>query len=306
MTDSYPLNFRSAAGKARARSLFCALALAALGFVAPSARANGRYPYAQQLREPQTIFIAVAGTYGLLLSGNAGKDFQFVCESSLFGKTLMGSWLDPLLETLPDGSLLSGSRVGLRVSRDRGCTFHNDWSLPFDPTFIKPDPGASGPAGSMVDLCPAYDGDSAVLALATIEAADHGTVEHRVYRTGDGSKTWAQLGAAIPTSQLRVALTLDAAPSKPSRIYVSGIAPEGYQLLVTDDGGKTWAAHTIPFEDSTGVSGVYIGAVSPTDPDRVYLRVNRESETDDGSTIWDDSLLVTDDGGRSFREVLRK
>jgi MYXO-CTERM domain-containing protein len=51
---------------------------------------------------------------------------------------------------------------------------------------------------------------------------------------------------------------------------------------------------------------VYIGAVSPTDPDRVYLRVSRETETDDGSTTWDDSLLVSEDGGKAFREVLRR
>ncbi|HWA73736.1 MAG TPA: hypothetical protein VG937_15425 [Polyangiaceae bacterium] len=306
MTDSHQLTARIEKTTPRLRSLLPLFALSAVAFAAPAARANGRFPYAQQLREPQTGDIVVAGTYGLLLSANAGKDFQFVCESSLFGKTLMGSWLDPLLETLPDGSLISGSRAGLRVSRDRGCTFQNDWSLPFDPTFIPPAAGASGGPGSLIDLCPAYDGATAILALATIEAADHSTVEHRVYRTGDGAKTWAQLGTAIQTSLLRVVLTIDAAPSKPSRIYVSGTSPQGYKLVVSDDGGATWTEHPIPFDDSTGVDGVYIGAVSPTDPDRVYLRVNRESETDEGSTTWDDSLLVTDDGGKTFREVLRR
>lgn len=282
-----------------------ALVLAALALATPSARANGRFPYAQQLREVVGELV-VSGTYGLLLSGNGGRDFQFVCESSLFGKTLMGSWLDPLLEVLPDGTLVSGSRSGLRVSRDRGCTFQNDWSLPFDPTFIPPAAGASGGNGSVIDVCPAYSAPDSVLALATVYAADNSTLEHRIYRSSDDARSWAQLGNPIPTSLVRVVLTLDAAPSRPQRIYVSGSSMQGEQLLVSDDAGVSWEAHTIPVGASAGVGGVYIGAVSPIDPDRVYLRVNRQSETDDGSLAWDDSLLVSEDGGKTIREVLRK
>lgn len=306
MTDPHHLSSRDENTRPRLARVLSLLALSAALFSTLEARANGRFPYAQQLREPVSGSLVVAGTYGLLLSANAGRDFQFVCESSLFGKTLMGSWLDPLLEVLADGTLVSGSRAGVRVSRDHGCTFQSDWSLPFDANFIPPAAGASGGPGSVIDLCPAYDGATALLALATIDAADHSTLEHRIYRTGDGAKTWAQLGTAIPTSLVRVVLTLDAAPSKPSRIYVSGSGPQGHQLVVSDDGGATWASHAVAFDDSTGIGGVYIGAVSPTDPDRVYLRVNRESETDEGSTTWDDSLLVTEDGGKNFREVLRR
>jgi hypothetical protein len=248
--------------------------------------------------------LVVAGTYGLLLSANAGRDFQFVCESSLFGKTLMGSWLDPLLEVLPDGTLVSGSNAGLRVSRDRGCTFQNDWSLPFDPTFLTAPPGAMGGNGSIIDVCPSYVTGDGVLALATVYGADNKTLEHRIYRTTDGARTWKHLGTPIPVSMVRVVLTLDAAPSKPGRIYVSGSSAPDTLLLVSDDDGATWAAHTIPVGE-TRIEGAYIGAVSPSDPNRVYLRISRQSETDEGSVSWDDSLMVTDDGGQNFREVLR-
>lgn len=270
-----------------------------------SARANGRFPNAEQVREISPGSLVVSGTYGLLVSGNS-KDFQFVCESALFGKTLMGSWVDPLLEVLPDGTILSGSVNGLRVSRDHGCTFQSDWSLPYDPAFIPPDPSASGPAGTVIDLCPSYDTPQGMVALTTLSAEDGTTLDHRLYRTRDGAHTWSAFGAPIPTSLVRVVLTVDVAPSDPQRIYVSG-SSLGQSVLVTSrDAGATWTANPIAVDDESGVLGSYIAAVSPSDPDRVYLRVSRRSLADDGSTTWDDSLLVSDDAGSSARQVLRQ
>ncbi len=34
--------------------------------------------------------------------------------------------------------------------------------------------------------------------------------------------------------------------------------------------------------------------------------MNRQSQADDGSTTWDDSLLVSDDGGATVNDVLRQ
>jgi hypothetical protein len=198
----------------------CALACA-LSLSAAPVYANGRFPNAEQLRELAPGSLVVSGTYGLLVSGNS-KDFQFVCESALFGKTLMGSWVDPLLEVLPDGTILSGSVNGLRVSRDHGCSFQSDWSLPHDASFIPPDPNANGPLGTVVDLCPAYDDAHGVIALTSLVQADGSTLDHQLYHTTDGAKSWATLGAAIPTSMVHVVLTVDVAPSDSTHIYVSG------------------------------------------------------------------------------------
>ncbi|MET0794399.1 MAG: hypothetical protein ABW061_22955 [Polyangiaceae bacterium] len=270
-----------------------------------SARANGRFPNAEQLREIAPGSLVVSGTYGLLVSGNS-KDFQFVCESTLFGKTLMGSWVDPLLEVLPDGTILSGSLNGLRLSRDHGCSFQSDWSLPHDPAFIAPDPSASGATGTIVDLCPADDTSQGMIALASLTSSDGSTLEHRLYRSTDGARTWAELGLPIPTAQVRVVLTVDVAPSDPNRIYVSGSSLGKSVLVVSEDAGATWVVHTIALDDEAGIAGLYIAAVSPSDPKRVYLRVSRRSLADDGSTTWDDSLLVSDDAGSSTRQVLRQ
>lgn len=279
---------------------FCASSLCA-----PDAHANGRFPNAEQLREIAPGSLVVSGTYGLLVSANE-QDFQFVCESALFGKTLQGSWVDPLLEVLPDGTILSGSLNGLRVSRDRGCSFQSDWSLPHDPSFIPPDPNASGPSGTVVDLCPAYDANHGVLALTTVTKADGTTLEHRLYRSTDGAKTWAMLGTPIPTSLVRVVLTVDVAPSDPTHIYVSGSSTGQSVVVTSEDSGSTWAPNTLTLDDNDGIGGLFIAAISPSDPQRVYLRVNRQSQADDGSTTWDDSLLVSDDGGATVRDVLRK
>jgi hypothetical protein len=109
----------------------------------------------------------------------------------------------------------------------------------------------------------------------------------------------------IPISQVRVVLTVDVAASEPNRIYVSGSSLGKSVLVVSDDAGATWTAHEL-MQGGQGVAGTYIAAVSPSDPKRLYLRVSRRSQADDGSTTWDDSLLVSDDAGASTREVLRQ
>jgi hypothetical protein len=277
---------------------------AALAFTS-SARANGRFPNAEQLREEASGTLVVSGTYGLLVSANA-KDFQFVCESALFGEALQGSWVDPLLEVLPDDTILSGSVNGLRVSRDQGCSFRSDWSLPHDPTFIPPDPSATGASGTVVDLCLANDASRGAIALTSVTQSDGSILEHRLYRTADQAKTWSPLGVAIPSSMVHVVLTVDVAPSDSKRIYVSGSLLGKSVLVVSDDAGASWTAHPLTVADGPGVSGLYVAAVSPSDPERVYLRVNRKSQAEDGSTTWDDSLLVSDDGGVTASERLRQ
>ncbi len=288
-----------------AKALVFASSLAVTALHAADAHANGRFPNAEQLREITPGSLVVSGTYGLLVSANE-IDFQFVCESALFGKTLMGSWVDPLLEVLPDGTILSGSLNGLRVSRDHGCSFRSDWSLPHDPSFIPPDPNATGPTGTVVDLCPAYDASHGMVALTTVTKADGTTLEHRLYHTIDGAKTWTELGMPIPTSMARVVLTVDVAPSDPAHLYVSGNLTGQNVVLSSEDSGVTWTPHTLTIDDSEGIGGLYIAAISPANPKRVYLRVNRQSQADDGSTTWDDSLLMSDDAGATAREVLRK
>lgn len=284
----------------------CGLALIANVLASANVLANGRFPNAQQLREPVPGSLVVAATYGLLVSGNDGQDFQFVCESALFGKALMGSWVDPLLETLPDGTIVSGSQNGLRVSRDRGCTFSTDFELPHDASVVTAGQDPVTPRGAVIDVCPGYEGPSSLLALTTVHADDGSIVEHRIYKSNDGAHSFAALPKSLEKQQIGVVLTLDVAPSDPARIYVSGVSAGRSVFASSSDGGKSYSVNPIELDDPDGVTGAYIAAVSPTDANRVYVRVSRKSLDDAGSDTWDDSLLVSDDGGAHFRDVLRR
>jgi hypothetical protein len=76
-------------------------------------------------------------------------------------------------------------------------------------------------------------------------------------------------------------------------------------LLVSNDAGATWS--TRPITGAPSGDQPFIAAVHPTNPDIVYVRtdnwaLNEETELDDAY----DGLFVTDDGGMTFREVLRK
>ena len=50
------------------------------------ASANGRFPRAERLKELSSDQLLLSGTYGLLVTSNAGKDWHFICESLLFGR----------------------------------------------------------------------------------------------------------------------------------------------------------------------------------------------------------------------------
>jgi hypothetical protein len=285
----------------RARSLRAVLALA-LCLGAPSIAANGRFPRSQTLRHPTADTLALTGTFGLLISANRGADFQYVCERELLSAISIG-WVDPLLETSSDGTLYTGSTNALRVTRDRGCTFETDWSLPVDPSFVTVPQGQAVTTGSVIDLCRAANSPD-ILALTTVRGAEGETVAQQLYRAAPGSG-FQPFGRPISPDQAPLVLTVDSAPSREQRLYVSANKSGQNLLLVSDDAGQTWTSKPIDVGD-TGIADTYIAAVSASDPDRVYVRVRRQIETAEGDISWDDSLLVSSDAGTSFREVLRR
>ena len=281
--------------------VLASLALTALG--AP-AHANGRFPNAQILREPAPNELALAGTYGLLLTTNGGADFSFVCESQLFGR-IADTTMDPLLELGPGGAILSGSLEGVRISRDHGCTFEPVASLPRDWAFydMVPPPGAED--GLVLDLARRGPAAGAPVIALVARFDERGAIaEHRVYEAPAGDD-FRPIGAPIPLSVLDFGSTLDAAPSDPERIYVSGSVGGEAVVLVSENGAASFESTALAPDDPADVIGAYIAAVSPTDPERLYVRVPRRKPTESGLYTWDDSLLASDDGGASFREALR-
>jgi hypothetical protein len=101
--------------------------------------------------------------------------------------------------------------------------------------------------------------------------------------------------------------TIDVAPSDPLRLYVSAASGTSFVLLRSDDEGLTWDSSPIAVDDEGGADGAYIAGVSPSNPERLYVRVPRWlDDPEEGVAFWDDSLLFSEDGGRRFSDVLRR
>jgi hypothetical protein len=238
-----------------------------------AARANGRFPQAQAIEsvpgsDGSTLFLRA--TFGVLVSRDAGKTWQWICERALGYE---GSW-DPPIAVTRDGRLWVGLERGL-VSTVDGCTV--DTAHELDGEQIK-------------DLTVDAKGDT---VWALTGAPDKRGAIWRRSPSSDGGTggTWERMGLMPEGIN---PMTIEVAPSKPSRLYVTG-QPYGTVrgwLWRSDDGGKTITgaknelAHNGPF---------FIAAVDPKDPNRVLLRHLHTT----GSTV-----LVTPDAGKTFKEVL--
>ncbi len=282
-----------------------AAALAVLLGLATRANANGRFPNAQKVRELGPDALVVSGTYGMLLTTNGGKDFQYVCESEMFGLS-SGITMDPLLELAPNGAFVTGSVQAARVALGGGCGFETIASLPRNFEFFGERVPAGASPGRIADLCRrGSDADAPLLALVSLVDEAGIPLEHRIYEARSGTE-FSPIGEPIPPELAEFVLTVDVAPSDPDRLYVTGHRAREPVLVRSSDGGESWEALPIPTADVENVLGAYLAAVSPTDPDRVYVRASRRELTENGYYVWDDSLLVSDDGGNEFSEPIRQ
>jgi photosystem II stability/assembly factor-like uncharacterized protein len=251
-----------------------AAATIAAGLAPRAALANGRFPAAGQVVvDPgDAKHLVLRTTYGLLQTTDSGSSWRWICEQAVG----YGGTEDPAMGVTGDGTLLAGFFEGLSVSHDRGCS----WA------FI------AGPLDQQ------YTVDIAVesrLPARAVALASLGVKEgfHTVLaETVDDGKTWTQAGVAMPVDFL--GLTVEMAPSMTDRIYVSGLAGASHAGAIekSDDRGKTWKQ--FPF-DLEGALAPYIGSVDPTNPERLYVRV-------DGGNA-DDQLYVSDDGASTWQKI---
>ncbi len=239
-----------------------------------SAAANGRFPLAQQLVESPTdaSVLVLRATFGLVISQDAGKTWHWVCEQAVGYSGIE----DPAVGVTQSGAIIAGIFDGLRRSENGGC----DFSFP--------DSKLEGRYAVDVTVDKKLPSQAYVL---TSTGKGGGKFETMLWRSVDEGTSFSQLGVSLPEDFL--GLTLDPAPSEPTRHYVSGLGALGAGVLyVSSDDGQSWTSKPVPGTDVQ--NSPFIGAVHPTDPLTVYLRV---TGTDDNR------LLVTKDGGETFQEL---
>jgi hypothetical protein len=271
---------------------------------AAPASANGRFPASNQIvfspASPTTILGRT--TFGFLPSVDNGATWQWICEDALALPPSMTS--DPELAITAGGALVAGLptpfELGVSVSNDLGCNWDCIGSLE---------------GSAIADIVLRASSPHSVLALVSSgQAADGGLVPSQVYESTDDGATWAPLGVPFDTTDITLqVLSIDVAASDAQRIYVSAIRSGGAtrraSLFVSRDDAQTWTEEPLAQFDPSSEGSIYIGAVDPMDPDRVYVRsagilAQYISANASCMSMYGGSrLFVTTDAGGSFDVV---
>lgn len=275
------------------RRLLLASAAATLALLgaASEARANGRFPESNQIafaeNDPDLVLIRV--TFGVLVSHDRGKTFDWVCETSI-GYTGVE---DPMYTVTPSGRFIGSTFQGLTLTSDKAC----NW-------------GIVGTPQPYIDLAANPKDLKNVIALSTVYKGqdDAGNVRFAssVAETKDEGTTWKDVGP--PLDDTILGHTLDFAPSDPDRIYVTAIRYDGANpvglLFTSRDHGLTWSEQVVAL---TGTErAVFIAAVDPVDPDRVYLRTTNNPDKAGRLILRERDPSVAPDAGSTtgvFRTV---
>src|SRR5688572_23922438 len=187
----------------RARSKIAALSALACALVASTAAANGRFPRAQRLIQDHANpdVMALYGTYGLLVTRDAGASWHHVCEAA----TGAYAGEDPLLEIMADERIVLRTDTGLSRSDASLCSY--DLVLG----------SASQP---LQDITRDSQSPNGILSLST--ALDGGVFTSSLASSTNGGATFTPL-ATVPANILELGLTLDVAANQPNLIYLSGL-----------------------------------------------------------------------------------
>ena len=262
-----------------------AVAVSSLLLIGGEARANGRFPATNSIvvapRDPS--FLVLRATYGVLVSKDAGKHWDWVCEQSLGFSGIE----DPPLALTEKPAIVGALFAGVTVSQDKACGF----------SILKGEVDKR----IMNDVVVAKERPKEVLAIASSYGSRDDAGKNRyistLFHSGDEGQSFQGVGKDIDPTVLFE--TVEIAESDPSRVYLSGArdkatGPEGV-VLVSTDRGATYTEHVIPLV--AGERAPFIGAVDPKNPDRVYVRTGGSPE------LAKSRLLVSDDGAKTFREA---
>ncbi len=263
----------------------------AVVLAAAAAYANGRGPLTNGIYfKPGDVHsLYVRSTFGLLISHDDGCTMNWFCE----GDVGYGGNFDPKYAVATDGTIFATTFSGLRVSRDDGCSFTTNASLPPD-TWI--DALDIGPTGEV-----------------WVGTASSGA-PNDIYASTDNGMTFQSRGMLSGTIWWK---SVKVARSNPQRIYVggyevAGTLPDGgmaplAHLAHSDDDGANWTESPLAGVLYSSVPTVIVSAVDPQNADVLFVtsiganppngdRVYRS--TDAGATLTE--VLATTDPVRDI------
>lgn len=258
----------------RRRAGFASAAASLSLLVAPSpSHANGAFPSSGQVLVTGEGGVGVRTTYGLVSSLDGGASWWWTCEAAV-GYAGVPAETHPQLAVSEGGAVFGGVPGGLARGTLGGCRW---------------DRVASMEGRTVVDVS---RGPGSVRAFAAVAPASPGG-RGEVWWSDDEAQTWTRTSGLLPL-KFRP-LTLDAAPSDPTRLYVSGLVegvPVQGAIARSADGGASWSLRLV--DDADASKAPYLGAIDPMDEDTVWVRLDAAPG----------QLLVSRDAGDSWETVL--
>lgn len=254
------------------RAATWATGLCACLCVAAPAWANGRFPNANQLlvdpEEP--AHIVVRSTFGLLQTFDSGANWSWVCEEAV---TAQG-FRDPEALVMGGGSVVLGLVDGIAYSDPAGCTWSREAS------------GIDGRAVNDLIRHPSAPNR----AYASLIVGLDGLYGGQIVTTSDGGRSWSPVGNVLLDTY---PVTLEIAASRPERLYLglNDSSISNGSIGVSDDAGETFVLRAPP----AGSDSIYVSAVDPRNPDRVYVR----------SYYPESNLYVSENGGLTYALLYR-
>lgn len=247
------------------------VAALALAWSAP-ARANGRFPDAQTMvhapSDPSALWVRT--TFGVLVSRDGGAHWRWMCERSL---GFEGTW-DPPLAVTGEGRLLVGNESGLVAVDPAGCTTA---PVASGPRWVVSDlttdargervvgitSSASEPPGVFFWQATGAEPPSFVplpgvapgaLKLESVEVAPSAPARFWITAVPVGAGPRAHLFGGERTArgativELHPKLPFDDArlfvaavdPKDPARVLLRALRPDGSDVLLSTDGGKSF------------------------------------------------------------------
>jgi hypothetical protein len=248
------------------------------------AMANGRMPQSIKVvfRPGSQTDILLGVTFGFILSRDDGATWRWGCESAV---GFQGTF-DPDYELTPSGAILATTFTGLRLTRD-GC----EWS------------GAPAPLAERLVTAVTVGSDGTIYAGAADPVLGSG-----IFKSIDDGASFQPTGAI--GQMFDWFDTLEVAPGDSQRVYATGYRvqsglPRRSLMLRSVDGGQTWESLSTAAFMGTDQSEIKIGAISPIDPDVVFVRVTLVASTIQEAIYrtsnWTNPLS---DGGPTWTKVL--